>query len=353
MDQPPLQDFVEKLVAGGGASAAVALVATAAEKEFEIQATAAAGARVASRFDLASLTKPFVATLACALHRRGLLPLDLPLAEVWPRRPLHPRLRRRALADLLRHRAGFQPWAPLYHLCSDVADVSALLLAGGYLLGARAGTYSDLGYILWGLAAEERLGEPLEALLARWVLEPLHLTAVEAVRAEPGSCSDIVPCALDTDKEVELAAARGLALAPLGPPPPGVPQDGNARFFAAAGRLAGHAGLFGGAGHLARLGREWLRPRAVLDAATVARALAGTGAYALGWARRRTRGSAGPALSPTAFGHVGFTGGSLWLDPRSPGREGIYVLLSHRRSAASDFNRHRRRFHRLAVASSA
>jgi CubicO group peptidase (beta-lactamase class C family) len=77
----------------------------------------------------------------------------------------------------------------------------------------------------------------------------------------------------------------------------------------------------------------------------VRRALAGGGPTALGWWRRHVRGSAGPNLPKSAFGHTGFAGGSLWLDPEA-GR--VLVLLAHRASAAVPMNRWRRRFHALA-----
>ena len=75
-------------------------------------------------------------------------------------------------------------------------------------------------------------------------------------------------------------------------------------------------------------------------------ALSGEGPYALGWARWSEEGSSGPALPRSSFGHTGFTGGSLWIDPE---RERIYVLLAHRLSSRIDFNPFRREFHRLAA----
>ena len=58
------------------------------------------------------------------------------------------------------------------------------------------------------------------------------------------------------------------------------------------------------------------------------------------------RGSAGRSLSPSSFGHTGFTGTSLWIDPET---EAVMILLAHRRSPFSDLNVGRRRFHRLAA----
>lgn len=298
----------------------------------------AAAIKPSTCFDLASLTKPYVATLALALDRRGALPLALPIGETFP--GAAPRLARRTLEDLLRHRAGLQPWMPLYRRCRDGAGALRLLLTET-VLGAPPGTYSDLGFILWGFAAERTLGQPLRELLLREVLRPLHIEA--RVGAVPGAARDVAPCRLDRQRERELAAQLGIAVARGKAPARGEVQDGNARFL---GGLAGHAGLFAPVDGVLALAREWLRPEVLLTRRQVERALAGTGPYALGWARRRVRGSAGPALAPSSFGHAGFTGGSEWIDPE---RERIFVWLGHRRSASSDLNAWRRRFHALAA----
>jgi CubicO group peptidase (beta-lactamase class C family) len=123
----------------------------------------------------------------------------------------------------------------------------------------------------------------------------------------------------------------------------GVPQDGNAR---ALGDLSGHAGLFATADEMLALGREWLHPGRVLTPSAVAHALAGEGPYALGWARQSDDGSSGPALAPGAYGHSGFTGGSLWIEPA---RERIVLVLAHRLSSQVDMNPIRREIHRLAA----
>ena len=340
---PPraLDAFLRGLVAEGAVSAAVALVARG-ERLLWRGAAGVARRRPAvpvaarHRFDCASLTKPFTATLALALDRRGLLPLAQPVGDIYPE--AHPRLARQALGSLLRHRSGLRSWTPLYARCRSRAEAERLLV-GGALVDGRPGAYGDLDFALWGFAAERALGQRLDALLARQVLRPLGLRgATPAPRPD-----DAVECGLGNEREVELAAAQGIAIPVRAPVLRGRPQDGNVRFL---GRLAGHAGLFARAADLWGLGREWLAPRRVLTPRSVDEALEGGGEYALCWARRRVRGSAGPALGRRAFGHTGFTGGSLWIDPES---DGIYVLLAHRRSALVDFNPARREFHRLAV----
>lgn len=304
-------------------------------------------AEVDSRFDLGSLTKPFVATLALVLDERGELSLDLPIGEVWPH--ADPRLARLPLADLLSHRSGLAAWTPLYQRCRSREEVLALLL-GGELLGADLPTYSDLDYLLWGQAAEARLGRPLGDLLSERVLAPLGLSGSAGITLAPGPVENIAESFMGTGKEVELAAEQGIAVADLGPPPPGTVQDGNARFLAGLGiALPGHAGLFGRAADLSALGMEWLRPGRLFSPAAKARALAwGSGLYALGWVRRNVLGSAGPALGPDSFGHSGFAGGSLWIDPDASERGWLLVLLGARTDPAVDMNAWRRRFHALA-----
>lgn len=295
-----------------------------------------------SRFDAASLTKPWMATLALVLDASGALPLATEIGALFPESAST--LARRTLEDLLRHRAGLPAWTPVgLRLAGRHADRSALerLLAVDEPRRETAppGTYSDLGYILWGLAAERATGEPLAALLDRQVCERLTLPALGALAASPG---DVVECRLDNGREVELAAVQGLHLNRQAAHRRGEPQDGNARLL---GFLTGHAGLFVTADELLALGVEWSRPGRLLSRPAVERALGGEGGWALGWARASAEGSSGPALSTAAFGHAGFTGGSLWIDPE---RDRILVLLAHRLRSSVDFNPIRRHFHTLA-----
>lgn len=341
--------MIPELLAAGVANAAVGLVGT---PESTLWTGAAGEAQPGvsvhpeTRFDFASLTKPFTAALALVLDADGTLPLKTRIQEVWPE--ADPRLGRRTFDELLRHRSGLQGWASLYHQeCRSREEVLGLIL-GGSLLGARAETYSDLDYILWGMTAERVTGRPLEELMRTRVLDPLGLPAVEP---SPGEQQDIARSFMDTGKEADLAAKQGLAIATLPPPPLGLPQDGNARYLLGVpgfGRLAGHAGLFGRAEDLRVLAAEWLAPGRLLQPGRVTAALTGGRTFALGWWRRTLRGSAGPALPSSSVGHTGFAGNSLWLDRE---RQRIYVLLTTRIDPRCDINRWRRRFHSWAARS--
>ncbi len=298
-----------------------------------------------SQFDLASLTKPIVATLALRLDRCGALSSRARIGDLVV--DVHPDLARVQVGTLLRHRAGLAAWTPLMVRCRTPSEVLALLLSGGRsqegvaLLGTRPGTYSDLGYILWGLLAERALDGSLADLVAEHVTRPLGMSSTGP---SPGVGDHVVACRLDNGAEVRLAAAQGHRLETETVWRRGMVQDGNARFM---GGLGGHAGLFGSARDLLKLAEAWREPESFLGQDRARRALAGRGPFALGWARRRVRGSAGPALSAAALGHVGFTGGSVWMDP-STGR--TLILLAHRRHSSSDVNRQRRRFHAWASA---
>lgn len=346
-----MRRFLETALDHGVWSAVVALVGTPEGvllEEAAGQKREGVPADVSTRFDYASLTKPFATTLALVLDADRILPLDSRIGDLWPE--AHRALARRPLSDLLLHRSGLAGWTPLYHRCRSVEEAIGLIVRGGTdgeLLGARAGTYSDLGYILWGAAAERRTGRPLAELLRSRVLDPLELFSIEM---SPGERPDLAGSRMGTGQEVKLASRQGFTVPDQGAPPIGRPQDGNARFLVglgAGGGVCGHAGLFGGMRDLWRLAAEWLAPGRLLKPEGVAAALSGRGPFALGWWRRTLLGSAGRALPPTAFGYTGFAGNSLWIDPD---RGRVYALLGSRIDPAMDMNRWRRRFHSLAGA---
>ena len=342
-----LDKALRKLVADLVASGAVTAVAAVVGDGQSILAQARGGWRDAGqkmpvrrwdRFDLASLSKPWVATLALRLDQAGLLPLRAAIGELLPQAPLE--LARQELQALLRHRSGLIAWRPLYRqLLGPQRAIEGIL--GNDSLGAPAGTYSDLGYIVWQAAAEAAIGASLCELLSRHVYQPLRLSTVGSAPAPDRA----VACALDNSREVELAANLGVRVARAEPGPVGVVQDGNARYL---GGLAGHAGLFASAHALWRLGAEWLRPGPFLEPAVVARALAGSGRRRLGWWRKTAAAAATGPLSSDSFGHHGFTGGSLWIDPQ---RQRVAVLMAQRSAVSVDLDPWRRDFHRLVVAS--
>lgn len=302
-----LKDLVRSLVLSGSADAAAGWIGGPATPPRVAFGGRAEEVGPGARFDLASLTKPCMATLAARLDARGELPLDRKLGEIWPQAAEE--VRRTTLRGLLVHEAGYRPWTALSLLAPGGRDEAARLLIGTECLGAESGTYSDLDFVLWGLTAERVSGTGLQELWRRAVGDLHH-----EIDFLPGGTDQVLESPLDGRRETELAAAEGLALDPGSPPERGTVQDGNARHL---GGISAHAGLFGTLGGVARLSIEWLRPGGLLPVEAVSSALRGGGRWALGWERR----------ADGSFDHRGFTGGYWQLDPAS----GVArVLLAHR-----------------------
>lgn len=257
-----------------------------------------------SLFDLASLTKVVATTPAVMkLLETGELELD--------------RLVRDYLADfvgagkeavavrhLLSHTSGLRAWLDLSQETSDATAARRRVMEEPLLWphGSRV-EYSDLNAMLLGWIVEAISGVPLDRFVEDNVLRSLGM---RDTRFKPARSlwRRIVPNGL----------WQGTAVA-------GTVHDQNA---ARLGGVAGHAGLFSTGADLARYARVWLN--AGRNAACTQVFRSGTVALftrraaenrTLGWELRdtTTAGSAGIRLSPSAFGHTGFTGTSIWIDP--------------------------------------
>jgi len=303
-------------------------------------------------YDLASVTKPLATTTLLLLARRDGLDLETPLGDLLPELTATP-WRRATLAQCAAHTAGFPAWAPLYALgqptrAGYLESLATLQPVDG--LGERV-EYSCLGFIVLGLALERLGGVELGALFAELVAEPLGVAAEIAFAPVPTTWT----AAGEREWFVEraLLERRGLAARPLPALAGAVPcDDGNAR---ALGGVAGNAGLFGTAAAVARLAAEYLPGGG--DLLTAEEAALATRCWArgpaqvrgLGWQLAATPGcSAGPAMSEEAFGHSGFTGTSLWVEP---GQRSVFVLLGNRLcpgGRTADLHPLRRRFNALA-----
>lgn len=298
-------------------------------------------------FDLASLTKPLATTTLVLLARReGRLDLDTRVGRLLPE--LADRhLGERSVLELLTHSSGLPAWSPLYALCRGRRE--RLTAALGELPLEPAGrqvVYSCPGFITLGLALESLHGRPLERLFAEAVAAPLGL----GIGFGPWPGDRVAAGASVPGAERRLVTERGLDAGWIPATGPGLPDDGNARFL---GGAAGNAGLFGRALEVLALASVYLSGGGLLT--DEERALAtrnhtpGLGqARGLGWQLASSPGcSAGRSLVPEAFGHTGFTGTSLWLDPT---RRLIAVLLTNRTHPGHrevDLHPLRRRFHDL------
>jgi CubicO group peptidase (beta-lactamase class C family) len=269
-------------------------------------------------YDLSSLTKVVATTtVAMALVDEGRLDLARPVPE------LVPEFRGEGKEDvriehLLSHSAGLPATAPLYRdRRGREACVEAVATMPLVYPPATRSLYSDLGFILLGEVLERTSGQPLDAMARERVQDPLGM-ADTLFRPGP----ELLPRIAPTERD----PWRGRLLR-------GEVHDPNA--FAMGG-VAAHAGLFGTAPDLSRFAQMMLdggsrAGRRVVSAAQVARftrrADVPGSSRALGWDTPTGRSSAGRLLSPRAFGHVGFTGTSLWIDPD---RRLFFLLLTNR-----------------------
>lgn len=268
-------------------------------------------------FDLASLTKVIATTsLVMQLVERGTLALDQPIRERlsdWRGTDRE----HVALRSLLTHSSGLTAWLPFYrdHTGRQEFQHAICSLPLEYAPDTQS-IYSDLGFILLGFIVEDAAGKPFgaqaEGLLKTITPAPLLFNPPVSLRAS------IAP--------TENDPWRGRRLV-------GEVHDENCW---ALGGVAGHAGLFGTAhavGDFARAimgGLTGADPR-VASAQTirffVTRAGPSTGSRALGWDTMLPTSSCGTKMSSSAFGHTGFTGTTLWIDPE---RDLYVVFLTNR-----------------------
>jgi CubicO group peptidase (beta-lactamase class C family) len=260
-------------------------------------------------YDLASLTK-VVATTAAAmvLADRGRLQLDAPVVRYLPafagggRDGI-------TVRDLLTHRSGLPAGRILSRQGAGPAAARRAVLATTLVSPPRARTeYSDLGPDVLGFAIEGITREPLDRFVGRAVYGPLGMRST-MFRPAPAFRVRIAPT--------------------TGPGGRGEVHDGNAR---ALGGVAGHAGLFASAGDLAVFAQLMLDggvaggTRLFADSTVRAFTRPGAGWRALGWETCPGGGSCGRYLSSRAFGHTGFTGTSMWIDPE---RDLFVIVLTN------------------------
>ncbi|HVE78282.1 MAG TPA: serine hydrolase domain-containing protein [Gemmatimonadaceae bacterium] len=269
-------------------------------------------------WDLASLTKVVVMTTAMMqLVEEGRVSLDAPVQRYLPdwRGAGKERV---TVRQVLTHTSGLPAFIvlPPDVLGRDTVLARVFAVPLDTVPGARM-VYSDLGATLAGLVVERVTGESLDAYARRRIFRPLGMHET-MFRPDPTLLPRIAPTEFDPT---------------LGRLVRGEVHDERAR---AMGGVSAHAGLFGSAHDLVRFARMYLNG-GVVDGVRVVRgetiALftrvqdAALSHRALGWETPNRSNSAGTRLSARAFGHTGFTGTSLWIDPAA---DLFVVLLSNR-----------------------
>ncbi len=269
-------------------------------------------------WDLASLTKVIGTTTALmqlwADHR---VDLDAPVQRYLPEF-VGPHKELVTVRHLLTHSSGLPGWRPLYKEATSPAEALRLLYQTPLdtLPGVRM-VYSDLGAMLLGKIVERVSGEPLDVYLRRHVFAPLGMTSTMFKPPKR-----LLPRIAPTERD----PWRGRLVH-------GEVHDENAYFL---GGVSGHAGLFSDAADLSRFARMYLEGGQLDGARIVTPAAIDTftrvqdsalSTRALGWEVPNGSNSAGHEMSNRAFGHTGFTGTSIWIDPA---RDLFVILLTNR-----------------------
>jgi len=274
-------------------------------------------------WDLASLTKVIGTTSSILqLVAEGRVALDAPATQYLPRWTAA-RANEVTIRHLLSHSAGLPAWRPLYKEAWSAEEAMAQVYATGpdTTPGYRY-VYSDLGFILLGEVVREVSGLPLDSYVLSRVFLP---TGMRETRFLPSALwrSRTAPTEIDPWRQRHLR---------------GEVHDENAFQL---GQVAGHAGLFTTARDLTRFAQMLLRggwvagqdgarvdilPESTLLAFRQRQPFGGAH-RALGWETPTGTNSAGQRLSALAFGHTGFTGTSLWIDPE---RDVFVLLLTNR-----------------------
>ncbi len=280
----------------------------------------------ATTYDLASVSKVVATTaMAMLLWQASRLELDAPLADLLPGFVVgqaDPRRRLVTLRMLLAHSSGLPAYAPLFKTCRSPAELlrAALRLP----LEADAGTssaYSDPGFILLGKALEVLAGQTLDRFCEREVFAPLGMRQTR-FRPFPSAFPAIPPT--EEDRDFRHRTVQGEV------------HDENCFVL---GGVAGHAGLFAPAADLLRFAEATLAPlHGRAGAAPLFRAetiklfttpseLPPGSSRALGWDTPSQPSSSGTCFSRASYGHLGYTGPSLWVDPEA---DLAIVLLTNR-----------------------
>ena len=267
-------------------------------------------------YDLASLTK-VLATTAIALRDvdAGRIRLNDRVRHwiaSWTGEERQPV----TLQDLLEHCSGLPASRPFYQSRTGRASIELAIGEEALeYLPRTMSVYTDLGFMLLGFALENAANATLDQCFEQWRDREVGADVDIRFRVPASSLARTAP----TEETADGETLRGIV------------HDENA---AALGGVAGHAGLFGTAAAVGACARWWLA-RAIDSAATsssnfsrfLQKSTVPGSSRALGWDTMLPTSSCGTRLSPRAFGHTGFTGTSLWIDPA----QDLYVVfLSNR-----------------------
>jgi serine-type D-Ala-D-Ala carboxypeptidase len=283
----------------------------------------------ATRFDLASLTKPLVtAPLVLTAVAREMVSLDDTLARFFPVDLVPPEKRRITIGHLLAHSSGLTAYRPFYlklmESPSEERQNALVSMIMDMPLDSAPGTedvYSDLGFMLLGIILEKLFETGLDRIAEDVLFRPLAIDELHFERLKTGSNPEILPAPGGGSRNVHFASTelcpwRKRILT-------GEVDDENAWCLNGVG---GHAGLFGTASGVFAL-LSFLRgihdgkienplwPSRLVRHFWTRTGIPENSSWCLGYDTPSVvNSSAGSHFSGNSIGHLGFTGTSFWLD---------------------------------------
>ena len=364
-----ISNFLSERIAANDFPSAVYLVAEKGEIVFHAALGMAVveperiPARLDTIYDVASLTKPLVTGLLIAklVEAKEIRPSD-PISNFFPSID-GPDPGALKIGDLLLHTSGLPAWEPLYLKVKDPAEIFDYLLHVPVKAGAIDVIYSDLNFQILGFLVEELYGQDMRLTLDSEIVDSLELEDTSFVPPVDALVKRIAASEKGNEYEKRTCIERGFLEDPADADAQdlfrtdviwGEVHDGNAYFM---GGVAGHAGLFSTAKDVFKMAQQFLpnytqilKPETCeLFRTNFTEGMNEDRSFAFQLAS--TEGStAGSKMSPESFGHNGFTGTSLWIDPV---KERIFVLLTNRTHNHPlpfvNINTVRRQFHDLAI----
>ncbi len=280
--------------------------------------TASPPVTIATVFDLASVSKAVATTsMAMILYERGLVDLEAPVVSIMPEfAGSDARRGEVTMHMLLAHSSGLPAYEKLFLKAKSKDELLGAAFSTPLTAdpGARA-EYSDIGFIILALALERVADESLDRFCQREIFGPLGM--LRTTFNPPAAWRASIPPTAG-DRSFRKRIIQGEV------------QDENASVL---GGVAGHAGLFATAEDLATFahvllqgGQPLIRPETLALFTRRETAPAGT-PWALGWDTPSAPSQSGKYFSPRSFGHLGYTGTSLWIDPE---RQLSITLLTNR-----------------------
>lgn len=316
-------------------------------------------AKLDTIYDLASLTKVLVTGLLCAkLIENGEISLTDKISKYFSEFETEEK-REITIQNLLTHTSGFPAWKPFYLVTEENSQIRNLIASE--LLANPINSkvvYSDFNFILLCFLLEKLYARKIDEIAQREIFEPLNLQNTfynppkdlqkRIAASEFGNEFEKQTC-IEEGYEIRIPhfAFRNYLIW-------GEVHDGNCYFM---NGISGHAGLFSTAYETFKIAQQFLANQSVLlkpETCKLFRTNFTKGfneARSIAFQLAETPDStASKALQKDSFGHLGFTGTSLWIEP---GTERIFILLTNRTHARKlpfiNINSTRRRFHELAT----